>query len=368
MTNESLNTITVKQLYRLIPLLILPTGALALPTMVGVKAGNGGWLCPWLSASVSLVVIYILGSLDRGFPNQTFIEYAIELVGAAIGRSLGVLYSLFFLFSGMMVVLETSGFIVSTVLKETPRLIVLVAIYGAMAYMLSLGLEGIARLGDILYMFLFVLIVTLVVGSTKDVHVNALFPLLDQGWSGVLSGSYIAVSWFCEVIVAAMFFPSVKYKSHLRTHLVMGVLVTSILLSAATAVTIGVLGPQETARNVYATFNVVRYIQWGEFFQHIDAFFIIPWISVMILKSMMFYHAGVMGLTQTCGISRYQLLIVPLMVLSVVSALWLFPNEFSISEYHRFVFPNYAVVLEVFIPALLWIVFLIKSRASRTNR
>lgn len=362
------NLVSTVQFYRLIPLLIIPTGYLALPTFVANKAGNGAWLSPFISMISGIISVLCMSYLRKKSPEKDVVQWAAVIFGPIIGKVVGIAFSLFCLFSGMIIVLEIVGFLSPMIMTTTPLIVVLASVLCAVAFMLYCGLEGIARVSGVLYVFLYILTMICILGPIDAFHKSALLPVFNRGWSGVLAGSYTPLGWFGEVVILAMFFPYVSTEHPIKTRpLVIKIVISSLLLSSVTTTAIGILGAPETARSAYPTYEIIKYIQWGAFIQHVDAIFLIDWIPMMILKSVMFYHAGILGLRQSCGMSESRLLIIPTAGISVPLAIWMFPNQYSISEFNQFVFANYSLIFEIFFPLTLCTVHILKTLKQRNS-
>lgn len=206
------NLVTAAQFYRLILLLIIPTSYLTLPTFVADKAGNGAWFSPFISMITGIVSVVCIGYLRKTSPEKDIVQWSVFIFGPIMGRILGVSFSLFCLFSGMVVVLEIVGFLCPMIMRTTPLIIVLAAILSAIAFMLYHGLEGIGRISGILCIFLYILTAVFMLGAVPTFHASAFLPVFNKDWSGVLEGSLVPSSWFGEVAVLAMFFPYVSMK------------------------------------------------------------------------------------------------------------------------------------------------------------
>jgi spore germination protein KB len=358
-------TITTKQLYRLIVMLILPTALLSVPTVTLQKGGNGGWLSPLLSMMVGVVVFICMYILGKAFPGESLVAYVQKLVGTPIGKIIGIFYGLYFWTSGLIVVREMIGLIQSAVLIKTPLLMLHICIFAALAYMLYCGLEGIARISDLIFILPFLLTAIFLIVSIGSFHKNAFLPFLDKGWSGVIQGAYVPASWFGEIVFIGMLIPAIRTPEKLVHYSLRGLILTTAQLVLVIAVVTSVMGAEEGARSVYPTYNVIRYLQWGEFFEHLDAMFLIPWIALMVLKSLLFYYTGILCISETLQVSQYKILIFPIFMLSITLSIWLFPDKISFREYLYIVYPVYALALQLILPLILLATHLIRSSMLR---
>ncbi len=357
--------ISVKQLSYLIAAEIFSTGILYLPSISLKQSGNGGWLSPFFSLLAGIIVILVLTFLYQKYPSKTLTDYLPQLVGNVGAKIIGALYVLFFWDCGLDVVREIVGVVQATLLPHTPVVAICFAISFSIIYALYCGLESLARFIELIYFSMPALVIILTLGVAGAIHSNAYFPMLDAGWSGVFRGAFVPSSWFGEVVILAYLLPEVSNSSKVLSRLLWTLVVTAGLLSIMTLLIIGVLGTSEAARTQLASFEVMRYVQFGTFLQHIDALFLLPWLMLMLIKGILFFYVAVVSFSQTAKLSKPKILIIPLVFLSIVISHWLFSDEFTISKFLEIVWPNYSLFFEVLVPILLWITYLIRQVLTR---
>lgn len=354
---DNSSRITPRQLYRLLVLLVLPTALLSIPTVTLKQAGNGGWLSPFFSSLIGTAVFLVVYRLYKAFPNETLASYATRIIGVLGGKILAAIYGIFFWTSGVLVVHEMMGLIKSAILMKTPIIAIYLCIYLSLAFMLVCGLEALARISDLIFFFPFLLIPILVTAGIGTFHNNAFLPFLNKGWLAVLRGAVVPSSWFGEVVLAAMLLPLVHHPQRIVRFGVRGIGVTALLLMIVIAIVVNVMGFEEGSREIYPTFQVIRYLQWGDFFQHVDMLFLIPWLSQMVVKALVLCYAGLASFTDGFRLQGYKILIAPLVAFSIVGDLWFFPDEVSFRDFLYAVYPIYALFLELILPCLLLVIY-----------
>ena len=344
--------LTVNQVSRLAVILITSTAVLYIPSLVMQQAGNGGWVSPALSMLFGLLVIFMVYGLAKAYPGKALSEYIPLIAGNTLGKVFAVLYALFFWHVGLLVVREVIWLIHVVLLPDTPLMALYLLIFSTMAYMLSGGLAAIARVLDFSYVLLSIPLLLLVTGTLGSFHSNAFLPLLDEGWSGVLRGAFVPSFWYGEIIVAAMWLPNIQTSKGVLLHLCKGLLITTVILIVTIVVVTGTFGAPEAARMVFPTFLLIQYIQSGEMFQHLDAVFLFPWLFVMFLKAMLFYHSSASALSLTFGIKQQTQLVIPLLVLSIGVGTWIFPRDILLMEYLENTYAHVSLVFDLVFPLL----------------
>ena len=357
--------ISGKQLTRLTAALIFSTAILYLPSISLKESGNGGWASPLLSMLIGIIVVIVIYQLHRDYPQKTFAEYLPQVVGNTGAKIFGILYVIFFWDSGLDVVREIMAVVHATLLPQTPLIMVCLTIVMAIAYGLHCGLESIARVMEYVSFSMIAIPIILVLGVMGSIHINAFFPMFDKGWLGVARGAFVPSSWYGEVLLMSFLLPFVVEQEKVLSSLFLGLMVTTVISIIITGLIIGVMGTGEAARTQFVTYEVMRYVQLGDFLQHIDALFLIPWLLLMLIKGILFFYVTAVSFAQTIGVSRHELVVLPLVLLSAVISHWFFRDEFIIGQFLEIVWPNYSLIFELVIPLMLLCVHLIRKGFSK---
>ncbi len=349
--------ISVKQLNYLTVIVIFSTGILYLPSIAISQAGNGGWISPFMSMSVGMIVLFIVFFFYHRFAPKTLTEYLPLLVGKWGAKILGLLYVFFFWTVGLKVIREITGIVRITLLPNTPLIVICFMIALTVIYGVYCGIEALARLVELLALILPAMIIALMAGLMGFIHWDAFLPLMEFGWQGVIRGAFMPSSWFGEVIVLAYLLPIVTMNKSSLPRFLLSLVVTAFLLSSLVILIIGVLGVSEAARIQLTVYELMRYVQFGAFLQHIDALFLLPWLMFMFLKALLFFHVTVIGFSQSMGLVHSQFTIIPFVLLSMVFSHWIFPDEFTLNQFLKIIWPNYALFFELVIPIVLLLLY-----------
>ncbi len=354
--------ISVKQLSYLTVILIFSTGILYLPSIAIRQAGNGGWISPFISMAVGMIVLFIVFFFHQHFTFKTLTEYLPLLLGQWVAKLLGALYVLFFWVTGLTVVREIVGTVRVTLLPKTPLVVICFMIALAIIYGAYLGMEAMARLIELIALFLPIMVIALITGLMGSIHWDAFFPFMETGWRGAIRGALVPSSWFGEVIVLAYLLPNVSSHHRFLSSLLFSLVITAGLLSIIVMLIIGVFGATEASRTPLATYELMRYVQFGSFLQHMDALFLFPWLMFMLIKGLLFFYVAVISFSQMMGLSDHQFTITPLVFLSTVVSHWVFSDDTTVSHFLEVIWPVYALSFELVIPLLLLLLYFVRHR------
>ncbi len=354
--------ISVKQLSYLTVIMIFSTGILYLPSIAIRQAGNGGWASPIISMSVGIIVLFVVYFFYHRFAPKTLSEYLPLLLGKWGAKILGLLYVFFFWSVGLKVIREITGIVRVTLLPKTPLVVICFMITLTIIYGVYCGIEALVRLVELMALILPLMVIALMAGVVGSIHWGAFLPFMEYGWRGAIRGALVPSSWFGEVIVLAYLLPIVSSHHRSLPGIVLSLAVTALFLSMMVILIIGVFGASEAARTQLTAYELMRYVQFGSFLQHMDALFLFPWLMFMLMKGLLFFHVTVIGFSQTIGLSHPRVTTVPFALLSAVFSHWLFPDEFTVNQFLKVLWPLFALFFELAVPLFLLLLYFVRHR------
>ncbi|MDQ6419525.1 GerAB/ArcD/ProY family transporter [Paenibacillus sp. LHD-117] len=300
------------QLFSLIVLFDMGTSILR---VLAMKAEKDAWLTILLGSLGGMALFWVYVSLYRRYPELPLTGYVRKILGKWTGGAIGLLYVLFFIHGAARDLREGGDLIASSVLDQTPVIAINAIMIVSIGYVLTKGIEVLARTGQI---FLFILIVLGVISSfllffAGVIDVKRLLPVLGNGLGPVIETTLKQTFQFPheEVVCFTMVLP---YLNRMRQGIRAGfvaVLLSSFLLSYTTSLNIAVLGADIAARSTFPLRNTISLINIGEFIQRLDVIVVLTLIIGDFFKVAIFYYAAVMSITDVFRISDYRKLVQP---------------------------------------------------------
>ncbi|KEO84831.1 GerAB/ArcD/ProY family transporter [Tumebacillus flagellatus] len=323
--------ISVQQMSMLLYSSIAFDTVLTIPSTTGLLAMRDLWISPLLASVVGLAVLFCVLRLQRVYPQETLIQYCDRLAGTVLGKCISFVLLFFFLHTNALILREYTDFISAVFLDQTPALV----ISGGMVLLVSLavrcGLEVLGRLAGLLLPGSLVLFALLVLCSSPSWKLDNMLPVMEYGIVPALKGALTPASWFVFFWLMSMMHPYVKEQTKITkwSLLVWGGLLTSMVVSCLSALFI--FG-ENVAVITYPFMEVVRYIRFGDFFQHVDAVLIVVWVAGTFLQLCVTHYAVVLGTAQWFKLSRYPPLALPLGMIWTVLSVWDIPNLQKLRE------------------------------------
>lgn len=351
------------QLFALIILFNMGTSILR---VLAIDADNDAWLAILLGALGGLALFGVYVSLYRHFPELPLTSYIRKIIGRRAGGALGLLYVLFFIHGAARDLREGGDLITSSVLDVTPVIAINVIMIASIGYVLSKGVEVLARTGQIFLSILIVLggISSVLLVFSGVIEWSRLLPVLGNGWGPVIATTLKQTIQFPheEVICFTMLLPYLnRQKPGIRAGFA-AVLLSSCLLSYTTALNIAVLGTEIARRSTFPLLNTISLINIGEFIQRLDVIVVLTLIIGDFFKVAVFYYAAVMSVADIFGIQASQRLVQPIGVIILLISTVLSGNYAEQINEGDILLYTMFMLFSVILPVILLVIAFVRKQ------
>lgn len=362
--------ITSGQCAKILYLFALGSAALILPTSITAIAKQDGWMSMLLAGPFNYFILIALLALADRFPNLSLAQYAERVLGVWGGKIITLLYIFFFLLLSALVLRNISDFMNLSVLPLTPEWFIdstfmIVVIYGV-----YLGIETIARTGEILFtwgMFVIV-IVTFSLFNQFDFH--NFEPFLYEGWERPIKGVYPILGFpIGEFVFMTMIFPLVREKDRkkLRKSLKLSAMLITVISVLITVFLVGVMGVDEASRSPFAVYDMAKNINIEEILVRVEILVAMVWIGTVFMKLALCVYVLTVITAQMLKLSTYRTLILPYAVIIVPLSLIVYRNAAHAKEFAMSVWTIYSLFQGFILPLLLLVIAIIRGKRDNSD-
>jgi spore germination protein KB len=288
--------ISASQLFILMVLFELGT-SLLLP--IAMDAKQDAWLAILLGMVFSFVLFLIYHKLYSYYPDLLPTEYMQKIMGKAMGTVLAFLYILYFIYDVARVLRDIGEMLLTFAYPDTPLFIASALLILVTIYTVRKGIEVIARSGELLFIFIYVLAVIgfILIVCSGLIDVTNLQPVLEEGVLPVLKVVFTQILYFPfgEAIVFTMILPYLKNQKKAKVTMLCATGLTGINLTITMIINISVLGVDLTARSQFPLLSTVQSIQVADFLERLDVFFMLALVIGGFFKISVLFYAAVIG-------------------------------------------------------------------------
>jgi spore germination protein KB len=339
---------------------------------VGIEANQDAWLAIMIAMIFGVVLFIMYSYLYQLYPSEPFTLFVNKIVGKYAGNTLTILYIFYFIYLAARVLRDFTDSIEIHLLAGTPDFIISLLMTAVITYGVFLGIEVIARTGEILFALAissgFILLILVYVSG--EIQFENLQPVLDHGIGKVIQSTFPTLPTFPfgEMVVFLMFLhyvnPSLKKKA-IKTSIT-GIIISGVILSFTMLTNIVVLGPYIVKESDFPLLETLGRVNIGGFIQRLDSFAILFLIIGGFFKIILFFAASCIGMASLTKEKKVKGFILPLALLMIVLSMGMASNTVQHLKIGLQIVPVYLhLPLQVGIPFLLCLIAFLKNRVKK---
>jgi len=336
---------------------------------LGIDAKQDAWIVILVALLIGLVFIWIYTELQNAFPGKNYVEIIISILGEKIGIPLALLYAVYWLWPAARNLREFGELINTTLLTETPLIVILFIFILLSLYALLKGLEVFARTSEIIMTLIIFSIIGLfiLIFLSVDINFKNLKPVLSEGIKPVLKAAYPNVSLFPfgEIFIFSMYWCYADEKKIIRKTTMLAAILAGVFLSISLIMDITVLGVKYTSISTIPLLQTIKLVNVGKIITHIDTLGILLIFLGGFYKMSLFLNGVVLVLVTVFKIKNYNFTLVLFSFFLLWVAIVFEPSY----VYHRWMTPfdtnHFYIVFLQIIPALLLLIYWIKKKRSQ---
>ncbi|GIM28217.1 hypothetical protein CPJCM30710_08830 [Clostridium polyendosporum] len=361
------NYISKKQLFMIMVLFQLGSSVVVL----GVGARQDAWIAVLVGMVGGLLLSFIYTYLYIKNPADISFEKILTyLLGKRFGDIITFIYIMYFTYVVARVIADIRFLIHTTVLHETPELILSVFLMLPMIYAAYHGVEVIGRLAELFFPLIIIIFffIYLFLGTGESLHLGNLKPVLGHGW-GIIFENVLKETMpvpFSETINFMNLYPNVKKeeKQEIRKPVFFSVIFSGIILSATMGVNIMVNSLHVFENLTFPILTTIGTITIGEFIERLDILAIIILMVVNFFKILIWLYSTVEMSISLFGLSLKHR---PKIILFIsAAAILMSVNLGSIVEHYelgsKVIPPYFHGSLLMGVPLLLMIIAFLKDK------
>lgn len=291
--------------------------------VLGIEAKQNAWIAILLATIGGAILLYVYTGIQKLFPENNFVEIIINLLGKWIGIPLSITYGLLFIYKSCIILNEFGNLIAMSYLPNTPLLFILTLSIILIIYIITLGLEVIARSSEIILpiFILFLVMVYVLITIAGVVNLSELLPILEDGIRPVFYAGYPRILNFPygEELVFLMYWNCVNLQKDVRKISLLAVCVFAILNTLQSIITICVLSPEYIVHVTVPFLKIVKLINIADFLTNLDAIATTIIFIGGFYKIIIFLYAGILVFNTLFKTTNNKIII----FISCITVLWM---------------------------------------------
>ena len=298
------NQISGRQVFRLLTYDFLGMGTLLLPTMLADTAGRDGIFCILAGILSTFLYLKLLRYLLKGM-KTSYPDFLKQKCGKVCGYVLWGGYFLYFILMASYTAYLFSTLMLNGLVENISFYLVLLLILPLAFYGMAGGIEGRARVYEMLFWFLMIPLFLMLFAACREVKPAYWSPVFVADGKEMLSGSYYVL--FCYSMVSIVLFLKeyVADRKKCVGAAEKAVWFSGGVFAALYLILIGLFGVEALAQMKFPAVTMMSRVQvTGGFLKRTDAFMFSIWFFTLyaMLNSMVFYSGNLAAkVIRDCG-------------------------------------------------------------------
>lgn len=344
--------------------------AIGITSGIMVRAiGLDAWTSMLIGFIIGAFIVFITAYLGSKFPEKTVVQYSEELLGKWLGKAIGLVLAVFFIFAYAVSADTMICHLKDYFLPETP-LWVICALYAILCmYGVRLGFEVVVRVSLVGFLFLVLLNITMIVGTIGNFEFLNLTPVLDTGIvNNVVNSVYAFGDISMAILAVAIIYPAVNNKSKAVSLSLLSMAVAAVMVVIWPFFETGVLGPEIMQKFVVVCMEQIRAAQITRYLPRAELIMVSFFVFTMFVQSSAMLHCSKYSLKQTTGIKKEWFVLGPVAAAGAFLSYILNTDHNSFIDFLAYPWTQACAILGIGLPLLLFIVALLRGKLKKQRK
>ncbi|MBD1382505.1 GerAB/ArcD/ProY family transporter [Metabacillus arenae] len=338
----------------------------------GLKAGQDAWLTTLIGMLFGLILMFVYIKLTEYYPGDTLIQMIPKIIGKFLSFPLILIYICYFTLLASTACRDFGELIASTILVQTPIVIVIGSFMVLMIYCLRGGVEAFGRMGEVVFpiYILSLLVIWILVISSEPFNLKNMTPILGDGIKPVLEEVFpdVITFPFGETIIITMFFPALNKNKYIKLAGLSVILIGGIMLTINAILNIAVLGPEVYSKYQFPLLSATRIVSIADFLERFDVLIILMIVAGVFFKVGGWTYGAVVGISQLFKLKNQRSVFLGIGTIIIPFSLIYASNFVEFTGNLRIFITNYLhVPLQIVIPILLLCIAFIRKKLNSSN-
>lgn len=345
--------------------LILFTLGSSLVVGVNTQSRQDSWIALLLGLTMFVPMLLVYARIVNLYPGQGIYDVITDVFGKRIGKAIILLYVLYAVHLGALVMRTFSEFLQIVAIPETPQLVTLLFLFFICIWMMKSGAGVLGRWSKIIIIPIFIAILVTLLLSSKFANINNLKPIGTTDFGTLVDSSFSVFAFpFGESILFSALFGHVDPTGNRLKIYIMGIAISSLTMLAAVLRNILVLGAPTMSIDYFPSYSAISIIALGDFLTRIEVLIGIVFMFGGFVKICVCMFAATIGISKLINVPDDRKLAVPVGLLMITLAMIIYTNTSQMFDWIR-IYKYYALPFQVILPLIILVGAEIKTRLRK---
>ncbi|MBX9957737.1 endospore germination permease [Peribacillus simplex] len=247
------------------------------------SAKRDGWISVLLALGLILIWCLLLFYIHKSTGQTNIFVWVETNIGMATGKILSIATSIFFASLAAVSLKEMIVWTKVSYLPITPPILEIILFTGLCFFLASTNIQTIVITNTFVLTAVIVFGIFVAIANIQFKDFSLLKPLMENGWSPVVSGMIYPLSGLIELIVILFMQQKVHGQLKFKVFTLNAIILTWLILGPLIG-SITEFGPLEASRQKYPAFEQWGLVTLGRFIEHLDFLSIYQWLTGAFIR------------------------------------------------------------------------------------
>lgn len=247
------------------------------------SAKRDGWISVLLALGLILIWCLLLFYIHKSTGQTNIFVWVETNIGMASGKILSIATSIFFASLAAVSLKEMIVWTKVSYLPITPPILEIILFTGLCFFLASTNIQTIVITNTFVLTAVIVFGIFVAIANIQFKDFSLLKPIMENGWSPVVSGMIYPLSGLIELIVILFMQQKVHGQLKFKVFTLNAIILTWLILGPLIG-SITEFGPLEASRLKYPAFEQWGLVTLGRFIEHLDFLSIYQWLTGAFIR------------------------------------------------------------------------------------
>ena len=255
---------------------------LNLPDVIISTTGSSSWINVIYISIIAIIFCALICKLFKPFNSNDILDVSEYLGGKVLKFIIGIAYFAFFIFISGISLRYLANSIKLIYFEETPIIFLLMFFFFPTVIACKSGIKNIAQVNLMFMPILLISMLIILFATVKDFIPQRIFPILGFGADKTFLVGINNIFAFSGFAYLYFLIPILKNPEQFKKVAFISTIISAIYLFLSVICLLMMFSFISFSEELLSVYLLTRMIEFGRFFQRIDAIFILIWILAMI--------------------------------------------------------------------------------------
>ena len=253
-----------------------------LPNTIIINTGSSAWLNVIYISIIAILFCLLICKLFKKFPTQDIVDISEYLGGKVLKLIIGLLYILFFIFISGIFLRYMAISLKLIYFEESPIVFLLLLFLVPVIFSIKLGIKSTSQVNLLFTPIVLFSMLIILFSTAKDFVPERIFPILGFGADKTFLIGLNNIFTFSCFAYLYFLMPVLKNPEDFKKIAITSIIISAIYLFLSVVCLLMMFPFIAFSDEMLSVYLLTRLIEFGKFFQRVDAIFIFVWILSLL--------------------------------------------------------------------------------------